>query len=324
VKKSPLQTSLLVFSALLVSTASAWSQCTYPSRPSVVICTPTPGATVAYIPDVAVRFTPASGSSVSKMIIYDNSRNMWQGGPGQNGTDVYDADVFNGTHNLVVNAWDSYGNFYQAKETFYVTGLGFPFCSVPSSPGVNFCIPQANAVLPTYTDVGAAAKGTSAIKNIRFYLNGKYQVQITGSGGAVPITLPQQGTTYTVKAVATDSAGKTYSASKQMVAKYTYGQSSCFINGCTPGINVVAPQDEAYVGSTFDLNMQIQNNPDPISAMRAYLDSNVIATSNGPTLQQQVTVAASGTHILTVQGWDTKGIEYRIQQNININVSVSK
>ena len=55
--------------------------------------------------------------------------------------------------------------------------------------------------------------------------------------------------------------------------------------------------------------------------MRAYLDNNIIATSNGPTLQRQVTVAPSGTYILTIQGWDSKGIEYRIQQNININVS---
>jgi hypothetical protein len=67
--------------------------------------------------------------------------------------------------------------------------------------------------------------------------------------------------------------------------------------------------------------MQIQGNPNPISAMRAYVDNNVIATANGPTLQQRVTVAASGTHILTIQGWDSKGIEYRIQENININVS---
>jgi hypothetical protein len=84
---------------------------------------------------------------------------------------------------------------------------------------------------------------------------------------------------------------------------------------------LLAPLDDAYVGSTFDLNMQIQGNPNPISAMRAYLDNNVIAASNGPTLQQQVTVAPSGTHILTIQGWDSKGIEYRIQENININVS---
>jgi hypothetical protein len=270
---------------------------------------------------VAVRFTPASGSTISKIIIYDNGRNMWQGGPGQDGTDVYDAAVDNGTHNVVVKAWDSYGNFYQAKETFYVTGLGFPFCSVPSSPGVNFCMPQANAVLPTHTVVGAAAKGTAPIKNIRFYLDGKYDGGFSGSGGAVALTLPQQGTPYNIKAVATDSAGNHYSASMKVAAAYTYDQYSCIGNGCVPGINAIAPLDEAYVGNTFDLNMQIQANPNPISAMRAYLDNNVIATSNGPTLQQQVTVAPSSTHILTVQGWDSKGIEYRIQENININVS---
>jgi hypothetical protein len=119
--------------------------------------------------------------------------------------------------------------------------------------------------------------------------------------------------------VATDSAGNHYSASKKVVPDYTYGQFSCMGNGCIPGIYAVAPLDEAYVGSTFDLNMQIRENPNPISAMRAYLDHNVIATSNGPTLQQQVTVAATGTHILTIQGWDSKGIEYRIQQNINVS-----
>jgi len=124
VSKSPVQASLLVLSALLVTAATAWSQCSDPSTPSVVICTPTPGATVVYIPDVAVRFTPAGGSTISKIVIYDNGRNMWQGGPGQDGGDIYDAAVDNGTHNIVVKAWDSYGNLYQAKETFYVTGLG--------------------------------------------------------------------------------------------------------------------------------------------------------------------------------------------------------
>jgi hypothetical protein len=31
--------------------------------------------------------------------------------------------------------------------------------------------------------------------------------------------------------------------------------------------------------------------------------------------------APSGTHILTVQGWDDESTEYRVQENININVS---
>jgi hypothetical protein len=64
-------------------------------------------------------------------------------------------------------------HFYQAKETFYGTGLGFPFCSIPRAPGINFCMPAVNAVLPTSIAVGAAAKGTAPTKNINFYLNGK-------------------------------------------------------------------------------------------------------------------------------------------------------
>ena len=47
----------------------------------------------------------------------------------------------------------------------------------------------------------------------------------------------------------------------------------------------------------------------------------VIAESSGATLNQQVTFSANGTHILTIEGWDTEGIEHRIQENININVN---
>jgi hypothetical protein len=277
---------------------------------------------VVDIPDVAVRFTPAAGSTIAKMIIYDNSRKMWQGGPGQDGTDVYDGAVFRGTHNLVVNAWDTNGTLYQARETFFATGNNYAPCSTPSAPGINFCSPPTTAILATFLTVGAAAKGTSAITNISFYLNGTYQAGFDGPSGAVPFTFPQQSTPYTVKAVATDSGGHTYSASKTLTALSSYGGYSCFINGCTPGIQINAPIDEAYVGNTFDLNYQILDNPNPISEMRAYLDNNIIAASTGSTLQQQVTVAPSGTHILTVQGWDSKGIEYRIQTNVNINVKI--
>ena len=209
---------------------------------------------------------------------------------------------------------------YQAKETFYVTGNGFPFCTVPASPGINFCMPPSSAILQTSTVVSAAAKGQSAIKYINFFLDGKFQTEL-GNGEVTGFTLPQQGTPYKVKAVATDSSGHHYSATKTLTASYTYTQYSCMGNGCIPGIVVNAPLDEAYVGNRFDLNMQIDGNPNPITAMRAYLDNNLIAESKGATLKQEVTVPQTGTHILTVQGWDNKGIEYRIQENININVN---
>jgi hypothetical protein len=43
-----------------------------------------------------------------------------------------------------ISEYVRYGNFYQAKETFYVTGLGFPFCSLPRAPGV---LPTSVAVV---------------------------------------------------------------------------------------------------------------------------------------------------------------------------------
>jgi hypothetical protein len=66
--------------------------------------------------------------------------------------------------------------------------------------------------------------------------------------------------------------------------------------------------------------MQVMNNKNPIVEMKAYLDNTVVATSTNGSLQAEVSDAPDGTHILTVQAWDDKGLEYRIQQDVNINV----
>jgi len=306
--------------ALTLLTAFAWSQCFDPPTPSVVICTPSPDSTVVYIPDVAVRFTPASGAKIERVIIYDNERVMLKTGRGQDPGDIYDADVFNGPHHLVVNAWDTAGNFFQAKETFHVVGQGFSFCTVPNKLGVNFCTPPANAFLGLQFPLGAAARGLSKIKNLSFYLDGVLQQSCTGYGCAILVSVPQQGVPHTAKVVATDAGGHQYSASKRVEAQYTYSQYSCFYQ-CVPGINVIAPQSEDYVNDSFLLDMQILDNPNPITSMTAYLDNNVIATSNGATLEQQITGAPAGTHILTVTGMDTAGLVYWIQENINIDIS---
>lgn len=318
--KSTLQRLVLTFAAMLSLAATGWSQCNNPSSPGVVICTPTNGSTVAYVEDIAVRSTPASGASITEFIIYDNNVKKYTGGKGQTGIDMYDASIFNGKHNVVVNAWDTDGHFYQAKTTFTVTGNGYAPCAPPSTPGVLICNPPAGNVYSTYLTVGASATGQSAITNMTFYLNGKsVYSQASGAYVGFAVQLAKQNTNNTLMVKATDNSGHTYTSSKTLNAAYTYGQYSCFYT-CTPGINIVAPQDEAYVGNTFNINMQIVDNPKPITGMKAYIDNTVVATSSNANLQQEITGAPNGTHILTVQGWDTDGTEYRIQENININV----
>ncbi len=315
---------------ILGLTAAAWSQCNNPSSPGVVICAPTNGSTVVYTPEISIRSTPAQGASITEFRLYDNNVDVFDGPPGNTGVDLYDGAIYNGYHHFVVNAWDSEGHLYQASAYVQITGLGFGLCSMPKYPGINFCVPPpSGVVLPVNAPVDASATGTSPIKSISFYINGVLAQRVVNSfpngnswGVGTSVQLPKQGVAYTVTASATDSSGHTYSASKTVTGKYTYSEYGCAPKGtqCFPGISVIAPQSEAYVGNTFNVNAQILLNPKPITAMKAYLDNTVVATSSNATLQHEVTTSLQGTHILTIQGWDDDGIEYRVQQNINIDV----
>lgn len=311
-------TFLLITSALGV--APGWSQCNPPSSAGVVICNPTNNSTVAYgnlPPMISVRSTPAQGAKITALIIYDNNKNIYQNTTG--GIDMYNGQTYNGEHHIVANVWDSEGHLYQAKTNFYVTGLGYPPCVPPSAPGVVICSPPPGGIYPTYTEVNIAATGKSAITTLRIYLNGKLiDTENNQSGIGLPVQLSGQGVANTVKVVATDSSGNKYSASATLKADYTYGLGFCD-QTCVIGINPVAPNDEAYVGNTFNINMQVINNTNPITEMKAYLDNTVVATSTNAALQAEIT-GPNGTHILTVQAWDDKGLEYRIQQDVNINV----
>jgi hypothetical protein len=320
---------VLVLLAVSFMAATAWSQCNNPTDPGVVICTPTNGSTVVATPEISIRSTPAQGASITQFKLYDNNVDIFDGPPGDSGVNLYDGAIYNGYHNFVVNAWDSDGHLYQARTSVTVTGLAFSPCAMPKSPGINFCAPPSNAVLPVNPTVYAAATGTSPIRSINFYVNGVLAQTVPNSvpngnsfGVGVSVQLPKQGVAYTVRASASDTSGHTYTATKSITGKYTYSAYSCAPKGnqCYPGINVISPQDEAYVGSRFNLDAQIIQAPKPIAAMRAYLDNTVVATSDNAALQHEITTSLDGTHILTIQGWDEDGIEYRVQQNININV----
>jgi hypothetical protein len=68
------------------------------------------------------------------------------------------------------------------------------------------------------------------------------------------------------------------------------------------------------------MNAEILDNAAPITRIKAYIDSTIVATSSGRVLKQEITNAPAGTHILTYKAWDTAGVLYRVQYNINIAV----
>ena len=73
--------------------AAASSQCNNPKSPGVVICTPTNGSTVVYMPEISIRSTPAQGASITLFRLYDNNVDVFDGTPGQTGVDLYDGAI---------------------------------------------------------------------------------------------------------------------------------------------------------------------------------------------------------------------------------------
>ncbi len=316
----------LFFSAFLfffLSTIS-FATCSAPSQPGVRICSPTPNSTVAYVPLIDFNSTPAFGAQITRYIVYDNSKKIVEGPQGEAGGSLQAAQVFNGVHHLTINAWDTQGNLYQAKEVFNVIGDGYPIpCAKPSSPGINFCAPTAGAILSVDPEFSATARGLSKITTIRLYVDGKSPVERVNSPElTVGAPMGPQGD-HTVAFVAWDSGGHVFKSTRVLHASYTYGFQDCLVPSqpCGPGFDADStPAPNDYVGKTFTINADVQMNPNAITTMKAYLDGKVVAVSHGPTMIAPVENAPDGTHILVLQAWDTQGVVYRVQYNININV----
>jgi len=312
--------TLMPFSPTLLN-----AECTAPSSPGVRICSPTPNATVAYTPAIDFNTTPSFGAEIVKFAVYDNNRKIEEEAGGLTG-EILVSGSTNGSHNIVVNAWDSSDKLYQGKVSFRVIGNGFPFgCALPSSPGVNFCSPPSNAVLSTNYPTWASATGKSSIAAMRLYIDGKAittQTKVNQFGGNGSVGT--QGN-HKLTVVAWDNSGNVYSNSRILRSTYKFTYFDCPPKGtdpCRPGFNgdSLSPQQDAYTGNSFTLMANILENPRPITTMKAYIDNTLVATANGPTMTSPVENAPNGTHILTFQAWDTGGVMYRIQYNINLNV----
>ncbi|HYE23618.1 MAG TPA: hypothetical protein VEG32_00335 [Clostridia bacterium] len=280
-----------------------------------------------FVNAIDLSTTPAPGATIVKFKIYDNNRRIYESFDTQTGGVIFNALVRNGRHNVVVNAWDSLGNLYQSRVSFNVIGEGFATsCPPPVSPGINFCVPPLTSfpLGTTYRIIGTA-KGVSRITAMRLYVD--HMPVSTLPGVSVWNTQVFTGTqgNHRISLVAWDSAGRSYRSSRIIRSSYRYGYMECPKDACTPGFDDTpgsgfSPDQNDYVGNSFTIRAEIKFNPLPITAMKAYIDNTVFAVSNGPIMNFPVTDAPTGTHILTLQAWDTAGVLYRVAYNININV----
>jgi hypothetical protein len=317
--KSPsLHTLKISFTAVafvLCISSQASAACPAPASGSLAICQPSANSTVYQVPHIEAVANPTSGSITTLKIYIDNKLVFQNSGPG---ISLFEGGVANGTHHLVINAWDDFGRLYQAQENFSVTG-NLPFTCPVTGVGVRICAPATGSVVSQNLGFTAGFKGNTAIKFVRAYVDSADVFDFAPAAGQDHVVAGGVSTsagTHTLTVVAWDTNNTVY---KSSVGFKTYYEGDCPPKGttCNPGIYPNTPNDGDDVQSPFRVSASVQNNTASITAMKVYIDGVQAGASSGPTFDQPV-FAAKGTHIMVIQAWDTAGNLYRVTENVNV------
>ena len=310
--------TLRILTALTISalfTAGTAFACSPPSHPGAVLCYPTSNASVVPILNIEGA-AKGNNSPIVAMTLYGDNQKIYN-------VDNADNFVFQdysywlkGSHHLVLNAWDSAGNLFQASTTFSIEisiNTTYATCSTPAT-GVNLCEPVSNTWYPE-SFAPFYATGNASIAAMKGYVNG--QVRVTNeNGNSFQIGIGANPTLsgYTFLANGWDDKGNVSSAKVSGIHLYYDG--AC-IKNCDPGITIQEPAAVTDQTSPFSLNASVQQPQATITEMKAYVDNSVVATSGGPTILSNVT-ATPGTHLLTVQAWDASGNLYKSEVTVNV------
>src|SRR6478609_6505106 len=110
-----LKISLTLAAAAFCLSARASAACPAPASGSLAICQPSANSTIYQVPHIEAVANPSSGS-ITTMKVYIDNKLVFQNGGGS--LSLFEGGVSNGTHHLVINAWDGLGRLYQASENF--------------------------------------------------------------------------------------------------------------------------------------------------------------------------------------------------------------
>jgi len=133
----------------------------------VKVCAPISGSTV----DSPVRFTAAAKSTlpITAMRIYIDNVSAYSASAANLDTSLA---VASGTHNVVVQAWDTSGAVFKSSPITLTVTQGSPGPCTAATVGVTVCSPAPGATVASPVHVTAAAKSAAApITAMRIYVD---------------------------------------------------------------------------------------------------------------------------------------------------------
>ncbi len=277
-----------------VSVGSSGTCSPLPTAPSINICTPTNGSTVAS--PVHIQAAPQSSNGVIGMAVYVDNNLAYK-------DTVQTVDTFitmsNGSHYVVVQFWDNSGNVPAKASVNINVSSSAPPPTVTLSANPTSISAGGSSTLTWSTtnatsvsiDNGIGAVGTSGSTSVSPSATTTYTITATGSGGTATATAT----------VSVGSSGVT-----------------CPAGSTVPSINICMPMNGATVASPVRI-VATPNSSNGVLAMAVYVDNNLAYKEYVQTLDTNITMS-NGSHYVVVQFWDNSG-NVPAKASVNINVS---
>lgn len=232
----------------------------------------------------------------------------------------YRLTVSPGTHSVTVSAtgWNTrtqteiINDSLDTQLDFYLS----PCTPGTSSPSVTICTPINGATVTSPVTVTALTRDTNAVRFVQAYVDGV--AQVTQTGASLDAQIPISPGTHRITVQAKDNTGAIF---KQTI-NITVGAPppppppQCTPGPVSPSVSICSPENGAVVTSPVRV-LAASRDSVAVSFMQIYVDGRAVLTRSGATLDASVPIAV-GTHRLTVQAKDVKGVIFK--QSISITV----
>jgi hypothetical protein len=155
--------------------------------------------------------------------------------------------------------------------------------------------------VPSPVAINSAASGVPfPIVAIKAYIDGT-QVAATETN-TMRTSVPKAAGNHQLAVNAWDSNDKVY----QTIVNFTVGSTTACSAPTTAGVRICKPAAGSTVTSPVAVSAAANGGTARISAMKAYIDGKLIASSTTGTLNGSATEAV-GTHKIVVNAWNTVG-----------------
>lgn len=284
--------------------------------PSVTVCQPTNGQTVAS----PVRFVAGTTSSspVTAMKIYVDNAIAYSTNTGTLDTSLTLAP---GNHYVVVQAWNQAGAVFKSTPmniSVSSTGGGDTTgCAAPGTlPGVNICSPTNGSTVNSPVSIVATAKSNLPIVAAKIYVDGVEKYTQSNSGDVNQNLSLSSGTRFIV-VQAWDSSGAVFKSSVTV----TVGGGTaptCTIATIDPSVTICEPTQGTTVASPVHVVAGAYSSK-PIVAIKIYVDGVEKFSQNNVNRVDQSIALASGKRFIVVQAWDSTGRVFNTSRTITVS-----